>query len=193
MQDLEVELKFRIDPNQLDKLKISIEKLGYVSARWRVYEKNTMYDNPAQLMQLSDWRIRLRISWDQAEICYKKPIKDESGIKKEIEFETMVGDPATISKILNMMEFFEVSSYERYRTSYLNNTNWIKITIDEFPFDTFIEIEWWEEEIKEAASHLWLKFSENLTKPCDTLFNERRKERGLAETMIMSFDSYNQA
>lgn len=192
MQHLEVELKFRIDPAKLKDLNSSIENLWYVP-QGRKYEKNSMYDNRDFLMQKTDGRIRLRISWDHYELCYKKPIKDDSGIKKEIEYETLVGDPEIIGKILNTMDFYEVSSYERYRTTYLHNDNAIKITIDEFPFDTFIEIEWSEAEIKLVAQELWFVFSENLLKPCDTLFNEWRKKNWLEEKMIMAFDSYDKA
>lgn len=192
MQHLEIELKFKIQEDQLEDIQSSIESLGYIS-QWRKYEKTSMYDNRDFIMQKTNWRVRLRISWDHYELCYKKPIQDDSGIKKEIEYETVVGDADTTSKILNTMDFYEVSSYERYRTIYTHKNNTIKITIDEFPFSTFVEIEWDEWEIKSVAQELWFDFSHNLVKPCDTLFNEWRRSQGLEEKMIMSFDSYDQA
>lgn len=190
MSYLEVELKFELDPAQIDNLIEKVIELGY-SNQGRKYEKNTMYDNPQGLMQTTNGRVRLRVSWNHAEFCYKRPIKNDSGIKKEIEYETIVTNADATSKILNAMEFHEVSSYERYRTTLIHEKDQIKITIDEFPFASFMEVEGEESQIKEVASRLHFDMKDNLTKSCDTLFNERRKVHWLPETNVMDFKTFD--
>lgn len=189
-QSIEVELKFSLKGKDLEILEQQLIWL-WLHKLWRKYEKTSMYDNRDFLMQKTDGRIRLRISWEKYEISYKKPIKDESWIKKEIEYNCSIEHPENLSKILNTMDYHEVSSYERYRSTFINNDHTVNITIDEFPFDTFLEIEWDEEIIIEYANKLWLSLKENITKPCDTLFNERRRSQWMEEKMIMNFDSYD--
>lgn len=190
-QHLEIELKFSVKNHSLVDIWNKLEQLWYIH-QWRKYEKTSMYDNRDFLMQKTNGRIRLRISWEKYELSYKKPIMDDSWIKKEIEYNCDIVDPKMLSKILNTMDYYEVSSYERYRTTYIDSWETIQVTIDEFPFDTFLEIEWDEENIIQLAQELWFSLKDNLTKPCDTLFNDRRKSQWMSEKMIMSFDDYDQ-
>lgn len=189
--DLEVELKFSIQDQSLSELWEKLEHHWFIN-KWRKYEKTSMYDNRDFLMQKTNGRIRLRISWNEYELSYKKPIIDDSWIKKEIEYNCNIASPDTLSKILNTMDYYEVSSYERYRTTFEDSWKTIKVTIDEFPFDVFLEIEGNEDGIIQLAETLWFSLQENLTKPCDTLFNERRESHWLWEKMIMTFDDYDQ-
>jgi predicted adenylyl cyclase CyaB len=190
MQGIEIELKFQVNDNQIISLSEKIELLWFIS-QWKKHEKTIMYDNRDFLMQKTNGRIRLRISWDLCELSYKKPLMDDSGIKKEIEHETSVGNAEVMNNILNDMDYFEVSSYERYRTTFLSNKSDVKITIDEYPFDNYLEIEGAEEEIISIGEFLKYTIEDNLTKPCDTLFNERRKAHGLEQTFVMSFDAFD--
>ena len=86
------------------------------------------------------------------------------------------------------MEFTPTTSYERYRTTL---TNKVKATIDEYPFTTFLEIEGDEDEIKRVAGELKLDLKDNLTDPCDTLFQKWRKKMGLDFKPHMLFDDYD--
>jgi predicted adenylyl cyclase CyaB len=188
---VEIELKFSIKNLSLLDFWKKLEQLWFTN-KWKKYEKTSMYDNRDFLMQKTNGRIRLRISWEKYELSYKKPIVDDSWIKKEIEYNCDIANPDTLSKILNTMDYYEVSSYERYRTTYMDSWELIQVTIDEFPFDIFLEIEWDEQRIIQLADDLWFSIKDNLTKPCDTLFNDRRKSQWLAEKMIMTFDDYDQ-
>ncbi|NJN09582.1 MAG: class IV adenylate cyclase [Richelia sp. RM2_1_2] len=185
---IEVELKFRIDKENIQEIINKLTNKNYIT-NGRLYEKNVMYDNPNQLMQISDGRIRLRQSGDSTEFCYKKPIKDGSGIKKEIEYQVNTTDFNTTEKILEMMEFLPASSYERYRTKIKGDN--ILATIDEYPFDNFVEIEGEEEEIKKLAQELDFDLSNNLVEPCDSLFVRWREERGLPAIRQMTFDGFD--
>lgn len=183
---IEVELKFEIKKEKIEGLVSQLKKLGFTASK-RIYEKTVMYDNPQQLMQTTDGRVRLRVTGDKCEFCYKKPLTRE-GVKKEIEHEVVVSDFDTTEKILGAMEFTSTTSYERYRTTL---TNKVKVTIDEYPFATFLEIEGEEDEIKKVAGELKLDLKGNLTDPCDTLFQKWRKERGLGFKPQLLFKDYD--
>jgi len=178
---VEIELKFFLNKKQKEFL---LDLLG--PSRARVYEKTTMYDNRESLMQTTDGRIRLRRSGNKFELSYKRPITRE-GIKKEIEYETEVSDIEQMEKILKEMGFEPTTSYERYRTT-IKKAN-AKITIDEYPFATFIEIEGNEKVITKLANDLGLK--NNITKSCDTLFAEWRLSKNLPIIDDMLFSNFN--
>lgn len=184
---IEIELKFQIEKKDIRKIIESLKNLGYVLEIQRIYEKTVMYDNPQGVMQTTNGRIRLRASGKKYELCYKKPIPRE-GIKTEIEYEIEVSDFETTEKILEMMEFTPTTSYERHRTVLVGA---VKITIDEYPFSSFIEIEGEEEDIKKVALDLGFNIKDNLTDPCDTLFQKWRKEQGLPFKPHMLFKDYD--
>lgn len=185
----EIELKFTIPKNKIASLIKTLKRKNFIP-KGRVYEKTVMYDNPQSLMKTTDGRMRLRISGKKCEFSYKKPITRE-GIKKELEYETEISNFDQAQKILEMMEFTPTTSYERYRTILKSKNNQIKITIDEFPFENFIEIEGKEGKIKKIAQELSFPIEENLTDSCDTLFQKWRKERGLGFKPNMQFSDYD--
>ena len=173
------------------------ENLG-VEFGVRKFEKTVMFDNEDGLMQTTDGRIRLRKNeWvvegkklKTALISYKKPLKSKDGeAKREIEIETGVEDFNKMKEILEKMGFKEVSSYEKYRTKAKNLD--IDLTIDEYPFTSFVEIEGEENKIKESALKLGFNLEKHINLPADTLFNIWRKNMGLPEKMIMDFKNFN--
>ena len=183
---IEVELKFGV--NDLNGLVEKIIGAEFKETRPRIYELSVMYDNPDGLMQKTDGRIRLRQSGDRIEFAYKKPISRE-GIKKEVEYQVIVSDLLNLQEILREIEFVPVSSYERYRTEYLLDD--VKITLDEYPFASFVEIEGEEKDIVEVAGRLDFRLADNLTDSCDTLFTKWREQKGLAPKLHMKFDDYD--
>jgi adenylate cyclase, class 2 len=186
---IEIELKIPIENTQVPELLEKIISFEEFKVGERLYEKNVMYDNPAQLMINTDGRIRLRQTGDKVEFCYKKPLKDDSGIKKEIEHEVNTSNFDITHKILEMMEFTPMSSYERFRTK-IKGMNTV-ITIDEYPFQTFVEIEGQVEDIKKVALLLGLDIKRNTHLPCDTLFVQWREKQGLPIKYNMTFADYD--
>ncbi|HEX9008544.1 MAG TPA: class IV adenylate cyclase [Patescibacteria group bacterium] len=183
----EIELKYEVNGVTIKRVLKKANDMDLNMGK-RLYEKTVMFDNPSGLMQITDGRVRLRQTGDEVEFSYKKPIT-RNGIKEEIEYETKVGDFKIIEKILNKMEFKAVSSYERYRTTIKNSS--VKITIDEFPFTSFIEIEGTRQNILEMSKKLGLEKMTNITQSCDSLFQEWRKKRGLAYKPHMRFYDFN--
>ena len=186
---IEIELKIPIEESEISPLLQKIANLPEFKSGERLYEKNVMYDNPNELMIKTDGRIRLRQTGEKVELCYKKPLKDESGIKKEIEYEVNTTSFEITEKILNMMEFTPFSSYDRYRTK-IKGMDTI-ITIDEYPFQSFVEVEGAEIDIRKVALLLGLNIGNNTNLPCDTLFTEWRKSRNLPIKYNMTFADYD--
>ena len=184
---IETELKFPIDKRKIKRIIRLLKRMGFNGGR-RVYEKTVMYDNDRQIMQTTDGRIRLRVSDDSVELSYKKPLSRKN-IKREVEYEVEVSNFQTTEKILAMMGFVPTTSYERYRTTFTKGE--IKVTIDEYPFANFLEIEGKKEKIKNLALELGFLLRANLTDPCDTLFQKWRKEKGLDFKPHMRFEDYD--
>lgn len=183
---IEKELKFLINDAQAISKKIS--SISFALTTPRTYEKSVMFDNSEKLMQITDGRIRVRTSDNKIEFAYKKPVTRE-GIKQEIEYEVEVSNEKLLEKILNSMNFFETTSYERYRTEYKSDE--IKITLDEYPFASYLEIEGEDEKkLLEIAKNLGLELGNNLTDSCDTLFTKWRISKGLEPKKHMKFDDY---
>ena len=189
MSNIETEYKFKIEnkENIIDILNRIAEK-----SYDREYQSNIMYDNKDELMQKTNGRVRLRYLGDDGRkvLTYKKPLESVNGTKREIEYEINFNDKEEqIEKILNAMEFHITTSYERYRTEWkMNDTH---ITLDEYPFANFIEIEGEQKNIEEVASILKLDFNKALDKPADTLFQEWRKEHNLSFKGQMRFEDYD--
>ena len=178
----ETELKFLLT----EKAEEFAKKFG--GLKNRIYQKTVMFDNEQDLMQKTNGRIRLRQAGELVTLSYKLPLSSEI-VKKEIEWETKIDGWLVGEELLKAMGFLETTSYEKYRTSfdYMDS----KVEIDEYPFATFVEIEGEENAIKNIALHLGFDLTSALTKPCDTLFNEWRKEKGLSMSLQMSFENYN--
>lgn len=185
MKLIEIELKYEITLSDIERYKHLLESLGFKEIK-RVYEMNVMYDNPSELMKITDGRIRLRRSGEDTILTYKKPITRER-IKKEIEYEVGVTDFNKTEKILKMMEFTRTTSYERYRT-YLHSSN-VEVMIDEFPFSTFIEIEGDEKDVVNISNQLQFNMADNLTDSCDTIYTNRCIKAGIKPSLHILFET----
>jgi adenylate cyclase, class 2 len=184
----EIEYKFALI-DTVDNFTEKLKSLGYEIGE-RNFEKTVMYDNAEQLMQISDGRIRLRISGNKSSLSYKKPLPSKSGEpKKEIEYETVVDSFEVTALILETMNYHVTSQYEKYRTKIMDGA--VQITIDEYPYQTFVEIEGGESHIKDIATKLGFELNDHINLPADTLFNIWRSQKGLKESMNMTFDDYN--
>jgi adenylate cyclase class 2 len=151
-----------------------------------------MFDNPQNLMQITNGRVRVRYVGEQGEkiLTYKRPIKSKNGAKREIEYEIEFKDKSEQTEnILKLMEFSPVSSYERFQTKW--QIGGVKVTLDEYPYANFIEIEGAFSKIKKLTQDLGFKIKESLTKPVDTLFKEWRESKGLPFKAHMKFDDFN--
>jgi len=185
---IEKEIKFLFSREEI---KSVISKLSDEKGE-RVYEKTTMIDNKESSMQIEDARLRVREikKEDQKilEFSYKRRIPHEGGVvKKEEEIEVAFHtDPALFMTILEKMGFVPVSSYERFRTTYvIYNT---KTTLDEFPFGWILEIEGEEDNIDKVIKKLGLKKGNSTLESCDDVYDRLCKESGSTPKKDILFD-----
>lgn len=187
--NIEIEYKFKVEDK--DSLVSLLDGLADAK-KLREYQSNVMFDNLQETMQNTNGRIRVRKIGikGKKELTYKKPLSSKNGAKREIEYEIEFSDSNTqIENILYEMCFMPKSSYELYRTEWRIRN--VQVTLDEYPYGNYIEIEGNEEEIQIVAKELNYDVSKGITKPTDTLFQEWRKERGLPVKLHMRFDDFD--
>jgi len=187
-KSIEIELKFKIDDNQIKKI---INSPNIIAGK-EVHQKTVMFDNADKLMEHTDGRIRLRQQGNKVSLSYKRPLPNIGNEKKEVEIETEVGNFEVMSNILRMMGYAPSTSYEKYTTLFkLKNKPDIHIEIQKYPFETFLEIEGDKEEIEKTAEQLGFDIKNALVKPVDTLFTEWRSANGLPYKTHMTFKDYD--
>ena len=188
-QDIELEYKFLVK-DKMSLIRLLNNKSNQTGERQ--YQSNVMFDNPQKLMQTTNGRVRVRkLGSDGKKILtYKKHLPPENGAKREIEYEVNLDDPKDqIEKILGAIEFTPSTSYERYQTKWILGT--VHVTLDEYPFGDFVEIEGKKMDIEKVSQELGFNLSNGLTRPIDTLFQEWRKAQGLGFKPQMKFDDFN--
>jgi len=186
--DIEIEYKFQIV--DLRTLKALLSK-KFTKKKLHQYQSNVIFDNPMRLMQKTDGRIRVRTKGQSGlkTLTYKKPLAPINGAKREIEHEIDFVDTTNqIEKILAAMDFVPTTSYERYQSEW--QSEGVHLTIDEYPYANFLEIEGEEKKIGKIAKILNFNIKNALIQPADTLFQKWRKERGLPFKPHMKFDDY---
>lgn len=187
-KSIEVELKFKIDNNQI---KIISANPDIIIGK-EVHQKTVMFDNADKLMEHTDGRIRLRQQGNKISLSYKRPLPSIGNEKKEVEFETEIGNFEVMSNILRMMGYAPSTSYEKYTIPLkLNYQPDIHIEIQKYPFEIFLEIEGKKEEIEKAAKQLGFDAKDALNKPVDTLFTEWRSSKNLPFKPHMTFKDYD--
>jgi len=187
--DTEVEYKFKVKDKKA--LVALLDKKARKKKK-KEYQKMVIFDNPQGLMQKNDGRVRISTLGMTGNriLTYKKPIKSENRAKREIEYEIkFTNRSGQIEKILEAMELATTTSYERYRTEWQIKN--VHITLDEYPYSDFVEIEGPKRKIEEIARKLGFDPKEGLTKPVDTLFQEWRKERDLPSKTHMRFEDFD--
>ena len=187
--DIEVEYKFIVEDKGA--LVMLLDRKSSIK-KDREHQSNVMFDNPLGVMQVTDGRVRVRTHGQSGNktLTYKKPLSPENGAKREIEYEIVFTDTnSQIEKILRAMEFTPSTSYERYRTEWQIGN--IHVTLDEYPYSDFIEIEGVKSEIEALAKELGFDISQGLTKPVDTLFQEWRKKYNLPFKPHMRFNDFD--
>ena len=187
--NIEIEYKFLIT-NKSDLLH-RLNRLSKSKFK-RQYQSNVMFDNPSCLMQKTNGRVRVRTLGDKGQkvLTYKKPLPSKNGAKQEIEYEiSFVDANLQIEKILQAMEFLPTTSYERYQTKWQIGKT--AVTLDEYPFAIFLEIEGDLKSIQRLAQKLNFDIANGLTDPADTLFQKWRKNRNLPFKSQMRFDDFD--
>lgn len=166
----EIEVKFRIEDG-----KGILRKLGYAGARKvsEGFEHNECFTGG--LIEEKGYLLRLRKFGDEALLTFKGP-PEEGEFKEKEEIETRVSDAGRMRGILEMLGFGIFWVYEKKRTNFILGK--AKVSLDRYPFATFLEIEGPSGDIKDAMEKLGLDPGQGIKKDILQLYTEYCEERG---------------
>lgn len=152
---IETEKKYHLSPKRLDEI---VQKLVDLKAEFEkeVFEVN--YQHRGGEMDERGATLRLRKIGDFTVLTYKEKIKNESGAKQKIEFETSVADVDAMEKIIERLGYRLTAVYEKRRKYWLLAD--VEVVLDELPFGLYMEIEGKIESIDKAEKMLGLKAAE---------------------------------
>jgi predicted adenylyl cyclase CyaB len=137
--------------------------------------KDIYYDTKELDYVKNDKVLRLRIFGESGMIAYKgSREKSLNNLIIRDEYETMIGDPIIIDKILISMGFIYRDIVEKERTKLINkNFLNLHITIDKYPFiGSYIEVEGDERDIYSFCERYNLNMNDLENKNCTESFLE---------------------
>lgn len=192
MNNIESEYKFEL--TNKERLVLQLIEIGAQGGE-RAHELTVMYDNSDQHMNKKDARLRVRTKTtgdgnSEVSISYKQPLSRE-GLKREIEYQTIVKSKEMLELIIDEMGYKQVSSYERYRTDYHigSGDDLIEISIDELPFGNFVEIEGSNlEKISDLALKLGFNKDMHIENSYDGIFNTIERKAGREPSPHIKFE-----
>jgi adenylate cyclase class 2 len=185
MSEQEVEVKFYIKKLPLFEQHIRSSGAELISAR--VHELNLRYDTPDGMLTRAHRVLRLRMD-QRAMLTYKGPAEPGLPVSVRQEIEVEVSSFAGTEHLLEALGYQLVIMYEKYRTTYqLDN---VRITLDEMPYGTFIELEGPDaESIQALAEKIHLDWEARLVDSYLSMFTRLRTEKGL-KVRHLSFDEF---
>ena len=149
---MEYEVRYYFPTEKLGSLIQRLKKVKELTMLSRCYEKTEQFDHPSKEMSFYskeiDGRFRIRISkskdYSKCKISWKRRISDTKAtdVNKEEEVEISIKYDEydkLMFLINNVLKMKNVESYERYRTSFVNDE--IEVSVDEYPFGIALEIE----------------------------------------------------
>lgn len=134
-------------------------------------------------------RLRYRDALNQllVEATRKYKVPSEDGTKKEVEEEIYSGrSPEDAIFAIQSQGYREENSYEKIRIVYLKGASVI-VTVDIYPFGSWLEIEGKTEDIWPVAEYLGYGKEEVCTQNADECYLEWTKKAGLPELWDVRF------
>jgi adenylate cyclase, class 2 len=142
---VEIEKKYRLPADQRERVFGSLKELGATFVR-DDFEENTIYGGHALEQPASI--IRIRKTQDRSILTFKRRMENISDVKQQIEYESEIADPDSVSKILVELKLTPKIVYEKKRSTWKLRS--VEVLLDELPFGSFMEIEGSLTGIKEA-------------------------------------------
>ena len=149
---IETERKYHLGPKRLEEITSKLISLGAEFIK-EVFEVN--YQHRGGQMDERGATLRLRKIGDFTVLTYKEKIKNETGTKQKIEFETAVSDVIAAEKIVERLGYKLTAVYEKRRKYWRFGK--VEVVLDELPFGLYMEIEATIAEIERAEKALGLK------------------------------------
>ena len=190
---MEYEIRFYYPKNEYKNLINILEQIDTLKNNGKKYEKTSQYNHPNKeyyfYKKEIDGRFRIRltkgINDSSCKISWKRRLSNTNNslINKEEEVELNIETKEydnLMFIINNVIHLEEVESYERYRTTFINDE--IEIAIDEYPFGIALEIESKTNENQEKIidkyiNLLNLKYGDSYKLSWDDKYEELCKEQ----------------
>ncbi|MCC6824125.1 MAG: class IV adenylate cyclase [Acidobacteria bacterium] len=152
---IEIEKKYKIDADIAARL---AEKLVSIGAEFAYERSEENYLHRGGTVDARSIVLRVRKTDDTATLTYKERIDPSSEFKKQIEFETEIGDAAAMEAIIERLGYSLEAVYEKHRKAW----NWggVEIVLDELPFGRYMEIEGPPDGIRDAEKTLGVEHLE---------------------------------
>lgn len=152
----EVEVKIKLEADELDPIRRRIADLGFKQISPRTREENILFDLASGDLKMSGCALRLRRYGSKNLVTYKGKVQDDPHLKVREEVETLVDDFDSMRRILEAVGLKPGFEYGKFREKYLlqRPEENIEICLDETPFGFYAEIEGSREAIVEIAEKL---------------------------------------
>ena len=133
---IETEKKYRLTEEQRGRI---LKNLNEIDAEYKgeVFEENSIFQS--DFLVENGGVVRIRKTDDKTILTYKKRIRNEFAVKRQIEYETEVADAEAIEKIVENLGCVKTLVYEKRRKTW--RFRQVEIVLDELPFGSFMEIE----------------------------------------------------
>ncbi len=148
---------------------------GFRTARRRVFEANTVFDDAAGTVYRSGALLRVREVNGSGLLTYKGPAAPGRHKSRE-EIETSFASPAAMRAILQRLGFQAVFRYEKYRAEYTDGQG--VATVDETPIGCYLELEGAPAWIDRTSRALGFRRDVYITASYYRLYREYCERRG---------------
>jgi adenylate cyclase class 2 len=171
---LEREIKLRFD--SADEARAMVVALGATPTLGRRLQEDCLFDTEDERLRRQRSTLRVRSEGGKSLLTYKGPCIP--GLMKiREEYETVVGDGATLQTILEEIGLHVWFRYEKYREEF--SLDDVVIAVDETPVGIFIEVEGGEDAIHATARALGRTPADYITDSYRFLFLQHRDAAGL--------------
>src|ERR1035438_9835079 len=117
-----------------------LREAGFVVSRPRVFEANTVFDTPQQILRNSSSLLRIRQAGRVTTITYKG-IPELGNYKSREELELKIDNAPAMMAIIDRLGFQCVFRYEKYPTEFGEPRRAGIATVDETPVGVYVELE----------------------------------------------------
>jgi adenylate cyclase class 2 len=150
---------------------------GFTLSKPRVFERNAVFDTPAQDLRSSNRLLRVRQAGEQCKLTFKgAPEPGRHKSREELELD--LGDAHTFELILTRLGYQRTFIYEKYRTEFQDDEADGVATLDETPIGTFLELEGPAAWIDATAARLGFPESDYITSSYGRLYLDWCRDRG---------------
>ena len=178
----ETEVKIRL--RSPDAFLPRLEAAGFSITKPRVFEANTVFDEPGRDLRARACLLRLREVPREAIVTFKGPAERGKHKSRE-ELETTIGDAGVAALIFQRLGFAPTFRYEKYRTEYGRSGQQGVVTVDETPVGWFIELEGSPDWIDKTAGEIGFSEADYLTESYGALYLQHCLYTGVQPTNMV--------